>query len=103
MLSSEVLWSSREVVWRAGKSAPEREDGLVARGVEEALGDWEGKFKIVIPVEEAKRVGRSTVSLREYRVVWKLEVGESSLVCSVQALSDPSFFSLAPFALSLAL
>lgn len=65
------------MVWRAGESAPPREDGLVSRGVEEALGDWEGKFKVVIPVEEGKKAGRSSVSLREYRVVWRLEVGES--------------------------
>ncbi|KAL7409686.1 hypothetical protein BDY24DRAFT_402634 [Mrakia frigida] len=74
VVTSEVLWSSSTVVWRAGESAPPREDGLVSRGVEEALGDWEGKFKVVIPVEEGKKAGRSSVSLREYRVVWRLEV-----------------------------
>jgi len=93
VLSSEVLWSSREVVWRAGKSAPPREDGLVRRGVEEALGDWEGKFKIMIPLEEGKKAGRSTVSLREYRVVWKLEVGESLVLSSFRSF----LFSLARF------
>lgn len=93
VVGEEVLWSSTQVVWKARGSAPPREDGLVQRLAEQLFGDWEGKFKIVVPIEEGKKLGRSSVSLKEYRVVWQVQVGESL----VSLVSQPS-----PFMMSLA-
>lgn len=67
-VATELLWGSQPTtLWTAHG------------GETDGLGDWQGKFDLTIPVDAARDKGRSTVSLREYRVVWKLEVGQYRL------------------------
>ena len=66
VVASETLWASEPTtIWAAPDGAAET-----------TLADWEGKFNVGVPVDAGRDKGRSTVSLKEYRVVWKLEVGE---------------------------
>ncbi|OWZ54726.1 hypothetical protein C356_01787 [Cryptococcus neoformans c45] len=37
------------------------------------VGDWDQQFKMAIPIEAATQ-GRSTMCIREYKVVWRMEV-----------------------------
>ncbi|WWC66580.1 uncharacterized protein I206_100483 [Kwoniella pini CBS 10737] len=59
---SQVLWEKKKVLIEA----PDDEDYL-------EMGDWDSMFKTTIPVDAIDQA-RSTMTLPEYKVVWRMEI-----------------------------
>lgn len=88
VVSSRSLWESEpRVVWQPsqGREWEELELGTLERT----------PFELTVGVQDGRRFGRSSVTLREYKCVWKLEVqGTCPSLNLFGYLFSPFFLSL---------